>query len=291
MTLSVIIPSRDMPCYPLVEELHRQLTSSKVDDWEIIVADDGSDSIEAKYSFDKARQLPCVRWEVLSKSRNRGEMRNRLPGLARYEWLLEINSNVMPVSKDFISSYVVEMQKNVDVVCGGVTSMYIAGNLRAMDESDYAKRHSSEERNSNPFLSFRNTNVLARKDVYSKVRYDESIREYGYEDLAFGAALKRAGMTVHYIDNPVKYVLDESNATYVEKTETALHTLSRLSAEQQSLSVLHRWAETLRCCGLSGVVVLWHYLFSTIERKSLCGHHPRLWVFRIYKLGYYLSLT
>ena len=290
MKLSVLIPTRDMSCHSLVLALYEQLKASCLECWEIVVCDDGSENIEAKESFDQVNDLSGVRVEIMEKSRNRGAMRNRLPGLARYGWILEVNSNVMPASDDFIQRYIEEAEKSYDVVCGGIISSDIKGNLRSMDENDFAKRHNSESRNMNPFRSFRNTNVLARREVYDRVCYDESIGEYGYEDLAFGVALQQAGVTVRYIDNPVKYIQEESNVAYVEKTETALRTLKGMSAEQQSQSVLHQWAEKLRVCKLSKVIRLWHRLFSGIERSNLCGRQPRLWVFRIYKLGYYMSL-
>jgi hypothetical protein len=35
----------------------------------------------------------------------------------------------------------------------------------------------------------------------------------------------------------------------------------------------------------------WHKLFGKWERKNLCGSHPSLRLFKLYKLGYYLKIT
>jgi hypothetical protein len=39
-----------------------------------------------------------------------------------------------------------------------------------------------------------------------------------------------------------------------------------------------------------GFIRLWHRLFGALERRNLCSNHPSLNVFKLYKLGYYLSL-
>ena len=38
------------------------------------------------------------------------------------------------------------------------------------------------------------------------------------------------------------------------------------------------------------LIRLWHQVFKKAERRNLCGSRPSLWVFKLYRLGYYLSL-
>jgi hypothetical protein len=42
---------------------------------------------------------------------------------------------------------------------------------------------------------------------------------------------------------------------------------------------------------VKSVIRLWHRLFGAIERRNLCGQRPSLTVFKLYKIGYYITLN
>ena len=65
-------------------------------------------------------------------------------------------------------------------------------------------------RNQSPYQSFTAFNLLAPKDIFQKIAFNEKIDGYGHEDTLFGIELKKEGVTIAHIDNPIIHLgLDE----------------------------------------------------------------------------------
>jgi hypothetical protein len=114
---------------------------------------------------------------------------------------------------------------------------------------------------------------------------------YGYEDVLFGKELKRCRVGISHIDNPTVLTDLESNAVFVAKTEESLRTLHTFRSELRGYSRLLTFVEGIHIGAIRYGLRLWHALFGSLERRNLCGSRPCLRVFKLYKLGYYLSLT
>ena len=117
--------------------------------------------------------------------------------------------------------------------------------------------------------------------------FDERFRNYGYEDVLFGKAMEQAGVPILHIDNPMSFEIFEENEHFVSKTEEGLRTLYQFRHELKGYSRLLDRAQTLPRTPIRW----WHQLFGAMERRHLTGRHPSLWVFKIYKIGYFLSLS
>lgn len=306
MHLSVIIPTHNTPCDELVRTLHRQLESAQtktlqqpgrdgapaLQNFEIIIADDGSDNQELLHTYQQLTALPNVRHLALPKAPSRSAMRNRLPGLASYEWQLQLNANVLLPDNDFVLRYLHAMnsQNHADVVCGHTSARAMSHNLRCTYEQSYQASHPAEWRNQHPFDSFRNTNFAIRSELASRIAYDERITGYGYEDLAFGIALRKAGARIKHIDNPAVYDCTETSEQYLQKTEESMHTLLSLPYEVKHEVSVYRKMMQLRSLHLLWLLRLWHRMMQKKERHNLCGAHPSMFVFKLYKLGLLASL-
>ena len=46
-------------------------------------------------------------------------------------------------------------------------------------------------------------NLLAPKDIFQKIAFNEKLNGYGHEDTLFGVELKKEGVTMAHIDNPI----------------------------------------------------------------------------------------
>ena len=100
-----------------------------------------------------------------------------------------------------------------------------------------------------------------------------------------GKQLKAHHIPVKHIDNPMTMTRFEDNGAYMEKTERNLQTLYRFGKELEGYSGLLGKGRVV-----ATLMRLWHRLFGSCERKQLCGSHPRLWMYNMYRLGYYLTM-
>ena len=82
----------------------------------------------------------------------------------------------------------------------------------------------------------------------------------------------------------------EPNDQFLRKTEEALDTLNDFRDDLRGYSQMLTLTEGIHIGFVKSLIRLWHRLFGTIERRNLCGRHPNLTVFKLYKIGYYLTI-
>ena len=285
--LSILIPNYNGDCRRQVKELCHQAEAVDGLDFEIIVADDGSDDVEAVRLCRGIADLPHCRFIERSENSGRAVIRNFLCHEARYEWLLFMDCDMTIVNERFLRNYL--ECDNGDVVYGG----YVVGDgdpscLRYVYEKDCEQRHTAEERRKRPYQHFHTCNFLVRRSVMTAHPFDERFREYGYEDVLFGKHLRQAGISIAHIDNPAGFCTFEDNAVFVGKTEEGLRTLYKFRNELRGYSQMITITDNIHLGIVKSVIRLWHTLFGRLERYSLCNCRPSILVFKIYKLGYFL---
>ena len=101
--ISILIPTRNYDCRPLVEALHRQLLQAHVEG-EIILGDDSSDPRYAQL-YDSLQQEGLIRLVRPATHLGAGRMRNYLAQQAEGDQLLIIDSDTMPASDSFVVDY------------------------------------------------------------------------------------------------------------------------------------------------------------------------------------------
>ena len=142
-----------------------------------------------------------------------------------------------------------------------------------------------------PYASFRTTNFMVRRDLLLAYPFDETFHEYGYEDTLFGKQLKEHGATLIHLDNAATIADYEDNATFVAKTEESLRTLAAHAHQLQGYSTLLHTANKLKCLHLQPLIAFVFKLFKDLLHKNLCSNSPSVFLFNVYKLGYYINLT
>ena len=299
--LSILLPVYNVDCRPLVAELSRQAQSlSPALSYEIIVADDGSSDRTLAALCREVTTHPCCRYLERSDNVGRAAIRNILAREARYPWLLFLDADVTVAAPRFLQNYLDAQQspagdaQSPAVVDGGVAITPDAHlqrtNLRYRYELHEQSRHSAAERSRHPYRSFRTTNFMVRRDVMLLVPSDERIHTYGFEDVLFGKQLRQHGHPVVHVDNPVMLTDIETNATFLQKTEQSLLTLHQFRADLRGYSRLLTFAEGLHSPLLRSAFRVCHRLFHRLERRNLQGTRPSLRLFKLYKIGYFLSL-
>ncbi len=288
--LSVLIPTYNGDCRAMVTELHHQAEDIDGLRYEIIVADDGSTDRRFVDLCREVEQLSSCRFIDRGVNSGRAAIRNFLAHEARFQWLLFLDCDMAIPSCHFLSDY---LNSDVtDIAYGG----YVVGpgdnsKLRYRYEKACEPQHRADERRRHPFLHFHTCNFLVRRDLMLAHPFDERFRHYGYEDVLFGKQLQAAGVSIIHIDNPAGFLVFEDNAHFVSKTEEGLRTLYEFRKDLHGYSQMLTFVDGIHIGAVKSVFRLWHRLFGKWERRNLCGSKPSLKAFKLYKLGYFLTLT
>ncbi len=292
--LSILIPVYNEVCASLVAELQRQAEAIEGLLYEIIVADDGStykDCIEANQKAFGS--LPHCQYIIRRKNVGRAAIRNFLAKESHYQWLLFLDCDMQVPNSRFLQYYL--ESDGQEIIDGGFkvfkNDALEGTNLRYTYEWFAQPHHSVEQRRNNPHRSFRTTNFMVRRDIMLNNPFDERFLHYGYEDVLFGKTLKHHNIGIEHINNAMMLADVEPNAVFVSKTEEALRTLYQFRNELRGYSRLLTLVDGIHIGLVKSAIRLWHRLFGALERRMLCGNKPNLTVFKLYKVGYYLSLT
>lgn len=293
--ISICIPVYNYHVIPLIEELCK-IRDNEGLDIEIIVADDSS-SQEFYDQNEGLRDLNSVLYFEKQNNIGRSAIRNFLASKSTKKYILFLDADSDLVSEDFISNYLNALKK-ADVICGGTAY----GNKPI--EKSFMLRYvyginrevrSVEERNKNPYRSFSANNFCIERALFFKHQFDEQIKSYGHEDTLLGHRLKKDGITILHINNPLIHIGLEPALDFIEKTNTGLENLILLVNNQPELSELAEEVKVLHYFFILkrlGLVSLFSKLFSQFQKrllKNLISEDPSLFYFDLYKLGYLCS--
>lgn len=293
--ISILIPTYNYITYPLAESLAQQAEELGTP-CEIIVADDASTNEECKQTNRQIGKLPYCTFIELEKNIGRASIRNLLAEKAQGEWLLFMDCDGMPPHKDFLKKYhsALTNHPEVQLICGGIshpdTLPSPTVSLRYNYEKAAEKHHTATKRNERPYASFRTFNFMIQRDTFKQVRFDESFRHYGYEDVLFGIQLQALGYQILHIDNPLENRDIEPNDIFLKKTEEALRTLAEHADKLGNSVEIHRRYNQLKRMGFAPLIRTLFRLLTPTLQQNLTGKKPYLPYFTFYKLGYYADL-
>lgn len=281
--LSVLIPIYNQDVTKLVRALQGQLQS--LPEGEIICMDDGSD-LSWKENNRHLSQLSGVLYKELPQNIGRSAIRNELASMAQFPYLLFLDGDSEIVSQDFLRKYWQQREGNKVVVGGRV----------------YPKQCPSEEvrlhwtygtqREQLSGAGFQSNNFLIEKSVFTRIRFDESIRKYGHEDTVFGYQLVKENIPVKHITNPVLHASLEKTGTYLRHQVEAVQNLKKLKNRYPDLETrLTKTVDRLQKYGLYQVVRLLFKSFENSIESHLRSEKPNLNVFDLFKIGLWLYPT
>ena len=194
MTISLLIPVFDYDIVALVHSMKSAL--GKVPEFcEILIGDDGSSpEFRAKY---KALEDENIRVIKSDKNIGRAAIRNKLALEAKGDFLLFIDADVMlpGTAEAYIVKWLPFMSVS-RVICGGV--LYHdspPGDPDKILRWKYGKSREqikAAERNKYPNAGFSTFNVLISKSVFSKLRFNEELKQYGHEDTLTWLSVKKS---------------------------------------------------------------------------------------------------
>jgi len=228
--VSILIPVYNYDIVALVHNL-RVAIDSVPDFGEILIGADGS---SADYR-NRYLQL-CdekVKLVVSRKNIGRSAIRNKLANEAKGDFYLFIDADALVAGTaiDFLQGWLPYLNTS-KVICGGVLyADFPPADPDKMLRWKYGKKREqrkASERRKYPHARFSSFNFVVDKETFLKIRFNEDLTQYGHEDTLMGYQLKKAGIEVNHIDNPLIHDGVEFNSDFLMKTKQGIENLSIL---------------------------------------------------------------
>lgn len=260
--LSILIPTYNYNVLPLCEILSKQAQQQNID-FEIICVDDAS---EQHFDNHKINSLENASYIKNAINIGRSSIRNLLASKAKFKYLLFLDADVIPVHNSFIKNYILQIQENNCVICGGLEYKNIS-EQRGLLRFKFGKKSeevSEDIRNTKPYKYFFTSNFLIEAKLFQSIKFDESLKQYGREDLLFSLNLKSRKVNIFHINNPVYHLGLDENSVFVSKTEKAMKNLiyleSKKKVKTEEVSLL-KAVDGIRKFGLLIFVASFHTYF------------------------------
>jgi glycosyltransferase involved in cell wall biosynthesis len=230
MKISLLIPVYDYDIVALVYSMKSAL--DKVPEFcEIIIGNDGS---SPEYR-EKYTALECEGVKVIHSEKNigRAAIRNKLALEAKGDILIFIDADaVLPGTAEAYMLKWIPLMTRYKVINGGIlyhdSEPGDPDKLLRWKYGKWREQRKAAERNKHPHAGFSSFNFLIDKSVFSRIRFNEALKQYGHEDTLFGYQLKKAGIEILHIDNGLMHEGLESNRDFLNKTKLGIENLSKL---------------------------------------------------------------
>lgn len=287
--ISILIPVFNRNCTQLVVQLQQQCEQTGLV-YEIIVADDASTDLTIKNSNQRITDLNNVKYLEMPVNLGRSAIRNKLASLANQAYLLFIDDDMAIVDDEFIKRYANVMESD-EVIYGGLVYPTYNSKKASLREKFGNEREikTLAKRLMAPSNHISTCNLVVKRSVFEQNKFDESIKNYGWEDNLFAIQLAKKGIKIAHINNPLLHLGIENSEVFLTKTTTACQTLAHLAKngnyteelKQIKLYNSYLWLAKLY---LSDLFCLLFSLIKNGVENHLKGPNPNLFFFDLYKL-------
>jgi len=287
-TLSVLTPFfRDDPGKPLDRE-----AASLGGAVEIVVLDDGTGDDALADSVAKtvtALAMPA-RFIRLRDNAGRSKGRNRMAAEARANWMLFLDSDMLPDSPHFLSAYLdLIAAEQPAVVCGGFSLKQTpearahALHRRMALQSDCA---TAKVRALEPEKNVFTSNLLVRRDVFETEAFDERFAGWGWEDVEWAMRVSKR-YAIRHIDNTATHLGLDTAPVMAAKYEQSAANFARVVREHRAIVERYpsyRVARILKPLPLRGA---WRPLLKAVALADPPPLAARAFAMRLYRAALY----
>jgi hypothetical protein len=289
--LSILIPVYNQDVRRLAYSLANQCTKLNIN-YQILCFDDGSD-IKFKQKNGELAFKMNINYTELPENLGRSKIRNWLGKSAYFEYLLFLDGDSGIRDKHFIKKYIENLPFN-GLIYGG--RMYQKKKPAKTNKILHWKYGMSREamkakkRRRDPYLNFQSNNFIVPATIFEKIPFKENVEGYGYEDLQYADVLKKAGVPILHIDNPVYHEGLEVNSKFIQKTKKSIDNLLFLEKNKQIPETrLLRFYNVLSYYGLISVFKKVFELFKQKIDSNLMSSRPSVTLFNLWKLYLYIE--
>ena len=288
--LSILIPLYNYDVTPLAQRLSKEATELNIN-FELLIQDDASPNSFA--TNDLLNEVEGIHFERSSSNLGRPKTRQLLAEKAKYENLLFLDVDVMPVYDDFLKRYWDHGLKEFSVIAGG-----IAYKEEPPKEEQYLRWYYGRKRemrsvftrNENPYI-ITPANLFIRKETFLEANKFQGTL-YGM-DLALSYQLSSKETSILHIENPVFHLGLESNEAFIQKSLTAVENLISLEKEggiSDNFTSLQKTYKKLKKWGVQKVVGSFGANSQNTIQKNLTSKKPNLRMFDLLRLSHYIRL-
>ncbi|MCC9019092.1 glycosyltransferase family 2 protein [Flavobacterium lipolyticum] len=282
--LSILIPVFNYDVLPLVKEVAKQCNAIGIH-FEVLCQDDDSNSHENTLNAE-INLLPNCSFFKNETNLGRGKNINSLAQKSIYNWLLILDCDTFPAQNNFIKKY-------IDVISDSESNILFGGIIYENNEPPKEQFLRWFYGNKRETFSLLTSNLVIKKDIFVRFPFDESITRYGYEDLCFFSVLKANHFKILRIVNPTFHLNLETSKVFLNKTKIALENLVFLYDSDKILkkeSKIITSFESLRRLKLTQFSAFLFVKNQIRIERNLLSQKPSLFLFDLYKLGYFCSL-
>lgn len=292
--LSILIPVYNCDVTALVAQLRDQCLDCGIS-FEILIQDDASTQFMAE-NASLAQDLNCF-YNRADKNLGRSKTRNLLAAKAKFDWILFLDADVLPVSNNFIRTYIDALPDTPAFLNGGIRYKPQKPTREFMLRWQYGRRRealSVNQRRERPYHRFLSLNFIAHRKAFEAVRFDETLPNLRHEDTVFSHELSRTHQKVLHIDNPVWHLGIDRFERALQKEHESLRALkwllshNKLPEDYVRMGAYHA---TLTRCGLRPLIALFFRMLRPVLLWQIKSARPNLVVFDIYRLGYLCALS
>jgi len=277
----------------LVQEILEQCRRLEIN-FEVLIYDDGSEVVWQEQLKGDMSSFPEVFLELGAENKGRAAGRNFLGRKALGEYILMMDGDSQIDSPHFVNDFFRVRKANTTVIGGLITSEKpLPGAELRWKYAQEREIQSLDQRKVDPYAHFKTGCFFIDRRVFEKVQFAEALRTYGYEDNLFGFELKKAGVSVLHIQNPMFHAADDRSLAFLAKSEEAMESLLWIDEHRPDWATkfkLLRLRASLRKWKLSKVVFSLLNLMESSIRSSLEGPSPSLWRFDLFRLHRLLLL-
>lgn len=293
--LSILIPTYNYNVCPLVLKLKKQADDLEIA-YEILVQDDASLS-PLNIENETINTNNNCRFFVNNCNLGRGKNINSLAEKAKYDWFLILDCDTFPTQNNFIKKYIeATIKPENKIIFGGIKYKQEKPKKENLLRWTYGNKRealSLETRKKKPNSSALTSNLLIQKEIFIQNPFDSSITKYGYEDLCFLTSLETKDIRVTHIDNATFHLNLETSSVFLDKTKTAIENLAFIVDCKMINAIDSKIVTTYHLLQKLMLVKLISFIFKKLEttiKANLLSENPSLFLFDIYKLGYYCSI-
>ena len=285
--ISILIPCFDYNAYPLVSVLEKQALMLKID-FEIICIDDGSFS--SKNDLNQKINL-LTNSKFIESKKNIGRINNRLllAEKSQYKWLIFLDVDTLPNEDNFLKNYIEQLNRGTLIIGGCIYKKPENENFSLRYKfGKFREEIKSDIRNKNPYKYISSCNFMCKRNVLIDVLSSINTISYG-NDYVFGSLVKKMGIYIKHIDNPVLIDKIDENQIFIKKTHDGLDNLissyNDKIIEKHSISILKAYI-ILDNLLMKNIFIKITDLFKNLLDRNLYSKDPNLFLFDLYRLNY-----
>lgn len=289
--MSVLIPflREDPSCLLRVLDREAEHLAGGV---ELVALDDGSgdEALADKVARALASLALPARLARLSANVGRARGRNRLASHARGEWLLFLDSDMLPDGPRFLQTYLELIEAEAPAVAFGGFSLNQAAPMRAHAlhrcmalKSDCAPL---EARRAMPEKHVFTSNLLVRREIFESDGFDESFAGWGWEDVEWALRVARRHPISH-IDNTATHLGLNSAGTLAAKYEQSAANFARVVAGHRAAVERYPSYRAARMLKRLPLRAAWRPALKAIALTEAAPLGARALAMRLYRAALY----